>query len=119
MSSVLISAERLKELEEAESRLSHVEEKLKKRRNNNVERINAYNKAHPEKNAERVQRYKDKDREAYNARRRELRKIKKEEALKKLADPESPGIDNCPRQFDESKNSGINRSIWNDEESTM
>lgn len=93
MSSVLISAERLKELEDAESRLSHVEEKLKNKRNNNVERINAYNKAHPEKVVERVKRYQERNREAYNARQRELRKIKREQKLADQARLISPGRD--------------------------
>lgn len=68
---VVITAERLKQLEEAEMRLSSVEEKLKKRNHQSIDRLNAYNKAHPEKAAERVKRYKDKDRAEYNAKRRE------------------------------------------------
>lgn len=82
MSSVLISAERLKELEEAEMRLTNKNKR-------SVERLQKYNKEHPEKVAERVKRYVDKNRASYNARRRELYRLKKENASKGEAD--SPG----------------------------
>ena len=57
-----------------------LKEKLKKRMFSNPDRINAYNKAHPEKHRAAVQRWKDAHREEYNARRRELRRLKKEAA---------------------------------------
>lgn len=65
-------------------RLRELEEKLKKRMFSNPERINAYNKAHPEKHRAAVQRWKDAHREEYNARRRELRRLKKEAAASGL-----------------------------------
>jgi 3-methyladenine DNA glycosylase AlkC len=57
-----------------------LKEKLKQRMFSNPDRINAYNKAHPEKHRAAVQRWKDSHREEYNARRRELRRLKKEAA---------------------------------------
>lgn len=74
---VTISAARLAELEEAEKRLA-------KRNHSNLERLRAYREANPEKvaalNAESSKRYKEAHREQYNARRRELRRLKKEAA---------------------------------------
>lgn len=55
-----------------------LKEKLYKRTHNNPDRINAYNKAHPEKVRARVEKYINKDRDAYNARRRERYRLKKE-----------------------------------------
>ena len=75
---VTISAERLKELEAAAAAIPILKEKLKKANHCDIDKINAYNKAHPEKVLERVKRYQEKNRDAYNARRRELRKLKKE-----------------------------------------
>jgi hypothetical protein len=77
---VVITAERLKQLEEAEMRLTNKNKRA-------VERLHKYNKEHPEKVAERVKRHVERDREAYNARRRELYRLKKE--AKETAD--SPG----------------------------
>ena len=57
-----------------------LKEKLYKRTHNNPDRINAYNKAHPEKVLARAHKYINKDRDAYNARRRERRRLKKEAA---------------------------------------
>lgn len=57
-----------------------LKERLYIRSHNNPDRINAYNKAHPEKVRARVEKYINKDRDAYNARRRELRRLKKEAA---------------------------------------
>jgi LPS sulfotransferase NodH len=69
---VTISVHRLKELEQAAALLVTVQEKLNKRMNNSVERMNAYNKENPRKAAERSKKCKAENREAYNARRREL-----------------------------------------------
>ena len=55
-----------------------LKEKLYKRTHNNPDRINAYNKAHPEKVLARAHKYINKDRDAYNARRRERYRLKKE-----------------------------------------
>jgi hypothetical protein len=55
-----------------------LKEKLKKRMFSNPDRINAYNKAHPEKVLARAHKYINKDRDAYNARRRERYRLKKE-----------------------------------------
>jgi hypothetical protein len=70
---VTITVERLKELEKYEAR-------IKAKNAKDTIRLMEYDKAHPEKVLERTKRYKDKDRDAYNARRRELRKLKKEAA---------------------------------------
>ena len=80
MSSVLISAARLKE--EAEIRLTNKNKRA-------IERLQKYNKEHPEKVAERVKRHVDKNRASYNARRRELYRLKKAVAAKGVGD--SPG----------------------------
>ena len=74
---VTITAARLAELEAAEKRLA-------KRNHSNLERLRAYTEANPEKisaqSAARVKRYMEAHREEYNARRRELRRLKKEAA---------------------------------------
>lgn len=75
-----ITVERLQELEAAEAAASILKEKLKKRNHSDLARINAYNKAHPEKVLARVKRHIEKDRDAYNARRRERRRLAKEAA---------------------------------------
>ena len=74
---VLVSAARLRELEET---VTQLKEKLNKRNHNNTERLKEYRRTHPEVNAEGVKRWKEKNREAYNARRRELYRQKKEAA---------------------------------------
>jgi hypothetical protein len=78
MAEVTISIERLKELEEIESSYSVIQEKLKKRSHNNVERLRKYDVEHPEKAAERYKRHIAKDKEAFNAKRRERYKKQKE-----------------------------------------
>ena len=77
---VTISVERLKELEAAAAALPILKEKLKKANHCDIEKLNNYNKAHPEKAAERSKRSKERNREAYLARRRELYRLKKEAA---------------------------------------
>ncbi len=77
---VTITVERLKELEAAAAALPIIKDKLKKANHSNPERLIAYNKAHPEKAAERVKRHIEKDRDAYNAKRRERRRLAKEAA---------------------------------------
>ena len=77
---VTITIERLKELEAAAAAVPILKEKLKKANHSDPDRINAYNKAHPEKVLERVKRHIEKDRDAYNARRRERRRLAKEAA---------------------------------------
>lgn len=74
---VVITAERLKQLEEAEMRLSSVEEKLKKRNHHNVENVRQYDIENPGRSSERSKKCKERNREAYNARRRELYKQRK------------------------------------------
>lgn len=97
---VTISVERLKELEAAAAALPILKEKLKKANHSDPKRINAYNKAHPEKVLEKVLRYQNKDRDAYNARRRELRRLKKEAA----AAATNPPVDGFTNPGDESAN---------------
>ena len=77
---VTITAARLQELEAAAAAVLVLKEKLKKANHSDPARVNAYNKAHPEKAAERVRRHIEKDRDAYNARRRERRRLAKEAA---------------------------------------
>jgi len=76
---VTISIDRLKELEAAAEKLPILKEKLKKRnqRSNNIERLNAYYETHPNNSTERSKRSREKNREAYNARRRELYRLKR------------------------------------------
>lgn len=89
---VTITVERLKELEAAAAELPILKEKFKKANHSDPARLIAYNKAHPEKALERVKKHIDKDRDAYNARRRELRKLKKEAAAAEAA-AKTPGAD--------------------------
>ena len=70
---VTITAERLQELEAMEA-------KIKVKNEKDTKRLNAYNIAHPEKRMARVLRHIEKDRDAYNARRRERRRLAKEAA---------------------------------------
>lgn len=78
---VTIPAARLAELEAQVAALS---EKLTKRNHSNLERLKAFKEANPEKAAAAstasAKRYKERNREAYNARRRELRRLKREAA---------------------------------------
>ena len=78
---VTITVERLKQLEKYEA-------KIKAKNAKDTIRLAEYDNAHPEKVLERTKRYKDKDRDAYNARRRELRRLKKEA---EAAAAKSPG----------------------------
>jgi len=67
---VTISVERLKKLEKYEAKVNaHKETSIKELRN--------YDKANPDKPALRSKRYKEAHRESYNARRRELYRLKK------------------------------------------
>jgi hypothetical protein len=72
---VTITAGRLKELEALEA-------KVKEHNMKDAKRLNAYNKAHPEKVLERVKRHIEKDRDAYNARRRERRRSNQNAQIK-------------------------------------
>ena len=83
---VTISAARLQELEAAAAAVPILKEKLKKANHSDPARVNAYNKAHPEKVLERVKRHIEKDRDAYNARRRERRRLAKEAVAKPPAE---------------------------------
>ena len=75
---VTISVERLRELEQAENELIIATEKMKKANHSDIKRLRAYDKSHPEKPRERYNRFISTHREAYNARRRELYKLKKD-----------------------------------------
>ena len=79
---VTITAARLAELEA----LAAFALKVKAQQAADLTRLSTYDKAHPDKVSERIKRYKEKNREAYNARRRELRRLKREAAA---APPES------------------------------
>jgi hypothetical protein len=71
---VTITVERLKELEKYEA-------KAKAKIAKDTIRLAEFHKAHPEKNSECVNRYINKDRDAYNAKRRERRRLAKEAAV--------------------------------------
>lgn len=70
---VTISAARLQELEALEA-------KIKAQQAKDLQRLINHDKAHPERVLERAKRYQNKDRDAYNARRRERRRLAKEAA---------------------------------------
>lgn len=86
--SVLVSVSRLRELEAAAAALPVVSAKLAKRAHNNIAKLRAYDAAHPEKATERSKRYKERNNDAYLARRRELYHLRK--AAKAAA--ETPGL---------------------------
>jgi len=88
MSELVITHERLRELEAAAAEAAILREKLNKRNNNNIARLNAYNAANPERAAERSKRSKQRNHDVYLARRRELYKQK---MAAKRAAVESPG----------------------------
>jgi len=67
---VLISAARLAELEALEA-------KATARNEQKLAALKKYNKEHPEKAAARAKRFKELNRDVYNARRRELYRLKK------------------------------------------
>jgi hypothetical protein len=62
---------------ELEATVADLRARLAKRNHNSLERLQAYNAAHPDAAAARVKRYQERNREAYNARRRELRRLKR------------------------------------------
>jgi hypothetical protein len=70
---VTITVERLKELEKYEA-------KIKAKNAKDTIRLAEYHKTHPEKTLARVNRHIEKDRDAYNAKRRERRRLAKEAA---------------------------------------
>jgi hypothetical protein len=100
METVTITVDRLRELELAESQIPIIKEKLKKANHCDIDRINAYNKAHPEKVAERQKRFREKNRDEHNAKRREKYRLKKESLTppvvvlqpRRLSDAEIPAL---------------------------
>jgi hypothetical protein len=78
---VTISAARLAELEAAAAAVETLKAKLHKRNHCDSERLKAYKEAKPylfaASSIESSKRYKEKNRDAYNARRRELYRLKK------------------------------------------
>lgn len=66
----------IQELEELKAKAAKIDERNKK----GLDRLHKIDKEHPEKVLERMRKYLDKNRDAYNARRRELRRLKKEAA---------------------------------------
>ena len=75
---VTISAARLAELEALVDITAEMKKKLLKFNHSSIERLKKYKETHPDSVRDRSQRYREKDREAYNARRREQRRLKKE-----------------------------------------
>jgi len=78
---VLVDAERLAKLEALEARALAQQAR-------DFERLRALDTA--EKKQERVKRHRDKDRDAYNAKQRERRRILKEQKMAALAVEENP-----------------------------
>lgn len=81
---VTITKERLQELEALEA-------KVKEKNIQTRQKLQQYTDT-PEKKLERMNRYINKDREAYNAKRREKRRLAKEAAA--AATPKAPGAVN-------------------------
>ena len=65
-----------KRIAELEAEVAELKARLEKRMNNNLERLREYRKANPEKVTEATKRWKETNRDAYNARRRELYRLK-------------------------------------------
>lgn len=87
---VTIPAARLAAME---TEIATLKERVKKLNHNTIDRLNKYYTENPAeaaaRAAERSKKYKDAHRETYNARRRELRRLKKEAAA--AAAKETPG----------------------------
>lgn len=79
-----ISVQRLKELE---AKAAKIDERNKK----DIEKLKKYAEENPKAAQERAKRYKEKNRDAYNARRRELYRMKKEAAAKSSTLENPPG----------------------------
>jgi len=77
---VTISVERLKELEDLEA-------KVKAKNAEDTKRLIEYDKTHPGKAAERSKRCKERNHEAYLARRRELYRLKRAGATTPVGAP--------------------------------
>lgn len=77
---VTISVERLKELEDMEA-------KVKAKNAEDTKRLIEYDKTHPGKAAERSKRCKERNHEAYLARRRELYRLKRAGATTPVGAP--------------------------------
>jgi hypothetical protein len=71
-----ISVQELEELKAKAAKAETYSEQHKK----GLDRLHKHDKEHPEKVNERMRKYLNKNREAYNARRRELRRLKKDAA---------------------------------------
>jgi len=84
MSDVVITPERLRELETAAAEVVILREKLNKRNPKNIEKLRAYDAAHPERAAERSKLSKQRHREEYNAKQRERRRLAKEQKAANL-----------------------------------
>ena len=70
--------------------------RLAKRMNNNLERLKAFDKAHPEKRAAYAKKYREEHRDEINAKRREKRRAAAEARGKLTAvpiPPENPGVE--------------------------
>ncbi len=75
---VFIKKDRLKELEELESRIPIlVEEAIKEYKLNALKRLHEKDKTNPKAVADRAKRYLEKNRDAINERRRQKRKLQK------------------------------------------
>jgi hypothetical protein len=79
---------------ELEAQVADLQARLAKRNNSNLERLKAYREANPEKAAESTatsaKRYKEAHREAYNARRRELYRLKRAAAMEQTPAATAP-----------------------------
>ena len=81
---VLISVERLRELEAIEASIPKlIEQAILEHKKNNLRKLHEKDKSHPENVNLRVKRYAERHREELNQRRREKRRLKKLEAESK------------------------------------
>lgn len=71
---ITISVQELEELK----RKATIADKCNTQKKKELDRLHNRDKEHPERVNERMRKYLDKNRDAYNARRRELRRLKKE-----------------------------------------
>ncbi len=93
---VIISSERLKQLEQIESSIpSMIEMALKEYKQNALKRLHEKDKLNPEAVNIRAKRYAQKNREMLNAKRREKRRLEKlaREERKETVKPRKPQCD--------------------------
>lgn len=79
-----------------EAEIAALKARLAKRMNNNLDRLKAFDKAHPEKRTAYAKKYREEHRDEINAKRREKRRAAAEARGKPTAvptPPETPGTE--------------------------